>query len=128
MLPKFLGDERHEGMQHLHELLKEAERAVHRRLVNGQLLTIDVRRLNHLQIPGTELIPEQAIDRHQCLRDAIGLKLLVHQVVGLLQFGLEPGDSLTTLLRLGHISHGPTLHQTEGIPNLVVEVAALLTE
>ena len=90
MLPQLLGDEWHEGMQHLQQDLEELQRLVVSSFVDGLRLTIDVGRLHHLQIPARELIPEQLIDSHQSLADTILLEEVVHLLIGLLQFGFKP--------------------------------------
>ena len=51
VLPEFLSDKRHEGMQHLQQDLEELEGLVISCLVDRLCLTVDVGGLHHLQIP-----------------------------------------------------------------------------
>ena len=134
VLPQLLSDEWHEGVQHLQQNLEELERLVVSSFVDGLRFTIDVGGLHHLQIPARELIPEQLIDSHQGLRDTVFLKEVVHLLIGLLQLSFKPlGGNLvtsdTSLTSLTSVTgYFPALYQTEGIPNLVVEVTALFAE
>ena len=128
MLPQLLGDKRHEGVQHLEQGLEEAQCLVVSGAVDGLGFAIDVGGLDHLEVPAGELIPEQAVDSHQCLGDAVLAEEVVDLLVGLLELGVEPLGGYAACLGLLAVGNGPSLNQTEGIPNLVVEVAALLAQ
>ena len=56
-MPDFLGDERHERMQCLHQDLHETDRPILRHPV----YRLAVSRLDHFQVPGAEIIPYQFI-------------------------------------------------------------------
>ncbi len=57
MLPQLFGDERHERMEQMQQIIEETDSCFIHFLVDG----LAVSRLNHFQIPGRELIPEQFV-------------------------------------------------------------------
>ena len=66
-MPKFLSYERHEGMQQHKQLLKHIKCGSIGLRVNG----LSINRLDDLQVPACEFIPEQLINSHQGLADAV---------------------------------------------------------
>ena len=115
-------------MQHLQQGIEEAQRSLIGLAVDGLRLSVDVGGLHHFEIPTRELVPEEFIYCHQCFGEAVFREQVNELFVHLLQLGLKPlGGNLAGhgLFALGHL---PAFHQTEGIPNLVVEVTTLLAE
>ena len=119
-------------MQHLEQGIEETQGSVVGGTVDGLWLAVNVGRLHHLEIPARELVPEEFVDGHQCLRDAVFLQQVVHLGIGLLQLGVEPGDGHLVgdqcVGAIGVVGHLPSFHQSEGIPYLIVEVASLLAQ
>ena len=112
-------------MQHPQQRIKEAQSGLIGSLVDRLLIT----GLHHLQIPGRELIPEELIDSHQGLAQTVLREEVVHLYQGLIQLLLEPLHGNGSCLRLCQLLiHRPALHQTEGIPDLIIEVSTLLTQ
>ena len=116
-------------MEHAQQCVKEAQRGVVGGLGHGLCLAVLVGWLHHLKIPAGELVPEESIDRHERVGDAILGEVGVHLGIGLAEFALKPARSdAARLVLLGVCRHLPALHQSEGVPYLVVEVASLLAE
>ena len=133
-LPQFFCDERHERMEHLQQDVEEAQCGIVCCTVDGLGLTVNVCGLDHLQIPAGELVPEEFVDDHERIGYAVLREVVDELCVSLLELGVEPCDSngitsLTSLTSLtSFTSHLPAFHQTEGIPDLIVEVTSLLAE
>ena len=127
-LPQFLRDERHERVEHFQQGIEEAERCLHGLVVDGLWLSVNVGRLDHLQIPCGELVPEQFVNFHQCFRYAVFRELVVDGFVCCAELGLEPFNGYPANFRLLRLSCLPSFHQSEGIPYLVVEVTSLFAE
>ena len=51
VLPELLGDERHEGVEHLQQDLEELEGLVVGCAVDGLCFTVDIGGLHHLEVP-----------------------------------------------------------------------------
>ena len=125
VLPQLLGDEGHEGVQLMQQGVEKADGGVVH--LTGDRLTEGG--LHHLQIPRGELVPEELIDRHERLAEAI----LAEEVGHLGSYGvllrLEPLHGQQRRLRSGYlVAHLPAANQAEGVPYLVVEVTSLLAE
>ncbi len=90
---------------------------------------LSVCRLHQLEIPCRELVPEQLVDRHQCLAEPVFAEQVYHLGSSLAALGLKPahGDA-RCLGHLGCVGHLPALRQAESVPYLVVEVASLLAQ
>ena len=127
-LPQFLCDEWHEGVQHFQQDIEEAQCCIVGLTVDRLGLAIDIGRLYHLEIPTGELVPEQFIDSHQRLGDTILREMIIQFRIGFLEFGFKPGYSKFGSASLIDICYLPSLHQTEGVPDLIVEVTSLLAE
>ena len=124
MLPKLFRDEGHKRMQHLKQHVEEVQRSLIRGLIDG----LSVLRLHHFEIPTGEFVPEQAVNGHQSLADTVSAELLFHHLIGRLELGSKPLHGCFQRFGLCHVGCLPALHQAEGIPNLIVEVAALLAQ
>ena len=122
MLVEFLGDEGHEGVDDLQELFEYLHGSLQGLAVDGSLVC----RLYHLQIPAGELVGEEFEHGHQGLVQAVlaievvdfchvGAQLCLHPL-----YGLHVGFGLCYL-----VAYLPTLHQAEGVPNLVAEGGTL---
>ncbi len=61
VVPQFLGDEGHEGVQHFDQALKDGRGTCQRARVYRLL----VLRLYHLEVPRAEVVPDQFVDGHQ---------------------------------------------------------------
>ena len=124
MLVDFFGDERHEGMYHLHEILEYLQGGLQGLPVDRCLIS----RFHHLQIPARELVGEQLEGSHQSLVEAIlGVEVIYLCHLGT-HLSLHPINGLGTGQGLVYIGGLPSLYQTEGIPYLVAEVGSLLAE
>ena len=99
------------------------------RIVNSLADGLAVSRLDHLQIPAGELVPEELIDSHQGFAQAVLAEEVGHfEGYGVL-LRLEPLHGQGGCF--GHFdlgAHFPTLDEAEGVPYLVVEVTALLAQ
>ena len=124
VLPEFFCYERHERMEHFQQGIEEPECCLVCLLVYRLLVC----RLDHLKVPAGELVPEEAVNSHQSLRDAILRELVVQLFVGDAEHRLEPFHGNLVCLGLLDIGGLPSLHETESIPNLVVEVTSLLAK
>ncbi len=95
-------------------------------------LTVDgllISRLDDLQVPGGELIPEELVEEHQRLGETVPGEEVVHLQDGLGELAAEPVDGNLRRLRLSDTTVGlPSPDQAEGVPYLVVEVTSLFTE
>ena len=67
VLPEFLGDERHEGVEQTQHAVEETAGRFVCRAVNG----LPVGGLNHLEIPARELIGVEFVNRHQRLAQTV---------------------------------------------------------
>ena len=63
VLPQFFGDERHEGMNDVQELIEDVERGSKGPGINGCLVCW----FYHLEVPTAEFVGEKLEDRHQRL-------------------------------------------------------------
>ena len=115
-------------MKHLQQLVEEAERCLVGGTVDGLLLAVVVGRFHHLEIPAGELVPEQLIDSHECLRDTVLGEEGVQFGTYLFELGVKPFHGQLGGSCLLHVGYLPSLYQSEGVPYLVVEVSSLLTE
>ena len=124
-LPQLFGDEGHEGVEQAQQGVEVVKCGIVGLLVDSTT----VGGLHNLKIPAGELIPEQAVYSHQCLAQAVLAHQVVHLEGCLGEHSIEP---LATQAGSLGLSDGgiyiPTLHEAEGVPNLVVEVTALLAE
>jgi len=60
-VPDLLSDERHKGVQHFHQVFEKRYGPIVRLLIDS----LAIFRLDHLQVPGAEFIPDQFIHSHQ---------------------------------------------------------------
>ena len=67
MLPQLFGDERHEGMQEVEQVVEETECGTISRRVNRGL----VRGLHHFEVPRGKFIPEEAVHFHEGFGNAV---------------------------------------------------------
>ena len=111
-------------MQQTQQVIKEHQGCI----VCGAVHRGAVGRFHHFEIPGRELIPEQAVNHHQGFGDAELAEEVVDFSHRCCQTGLEPCYSCLRRLRLLSVGHIPAFHQAECIPDLVAEIAALLAE
>ena len=124
MLPKLFGDERHEGVEHREQFFEEGQRAFVGRAVDG----LSVGRFHEFEIPAGELVPEEAVDRHQGFAQAVFAEEVVQLGVCFHQLGFKPAGGCFCRLGLFFVSHFPTLHEAECVPYLVAEVTSLFAE
>ena len=106
--------------QHVEELERGSHRGAVHRLTEGGL--------HGLEIPCRELLPEQTVEHHHGVAQTELGEVVLDGCQGVIELVAEPLYSLTASLGLLNVGYLPTLNETEGIPNLVVEVAALLTQ
>ena len=125
MLPELFGDEGHEGMEHAQEGVEVVNYFRKGAAVDGRAVC----GLDHLEVPGGELVAEETVDRHEGFGDSE----LGEEVV---DFG-DGGGELAPEPFGGHAAdfglfesfvHAPALDEAEGVPDFVAEVAALLHE
>ena len=85
--------------------------------------------LHEFEQPGREVVPEEVIDLHQGFAQAILGVEVGHLGGTVAQAGFKPLDSERSGFALGGFgAHLPTLDKAEGIPYLIIKVAALLAE
>ena len=88
-----------------------------------------VSRLNDLQVPRTELLPEKPVDNHQSIGYPVFTKLPVHFLKSPVKLGLKPISSNS---RMGRLLNGgiylPAFDQPESIPYFITEISSLLGE
>ena len=111
-------------MEHLQQGIEEPECCLVCLLVYRLLVC----RLDHLKVPAGEFVPEEAVNGHQSLRDAVLRELVVQFFVGNAEHRLEPLHSNLVCLGLLDIGRLPSFHESESVPNLVVEVTSLLAK
>ena len=73
--------------------MKQVKQTVHK--TQGLLIAkpIDGRlvcRFYDLQVPGTEILPEEPVDDHQGIGDPVFIKLTIHLLIGAIQLGPKP--------------------------------------
>ena len=77
--PKLFGDERHERMQELQDLIEHPGR--HRaRLGLGRIVVARQQRLDQLEIPVAELAPDELVDRRRRLVELVGFERARHRL------------------------------------------------
>ena len=124
-VPDFLGDERHEGVQQQHQVLEELDGGS----VGHGVDALALRSLHHLEVPRAEVVPSELVDAHQGIAQAVLVDVVVGFGQHLVEARLKPLDGHLGSLGLGGVFiHIPAFHETQGVPNLVAEVAALLAE
>ena len=98
------------------------------RLISGTVDRLSIGWLHHFKIPRREFVPEQFVDSHQRLRQAELAKQVVDLGKRFVEHCLKPFHSSFGILRLLDVGNLPSFHKAESIPNLIVEVASLLTK
>ena len=125
MLPEFLGDKRHEWMQQTQQRVEEVERGIHCSAIDW----LAICGLHNLEIPSRELLPEQAVYGHQRVVQSELAEEVLDFGDGSRESSAEPLNGEARVLWLLHVvAHLPSLHQTETVPDLVVEVSSLLAQ
>ena len=88
-MPEFFGDERHNRVYHLEKVLKELKRS----LISLRIDRRTICRFHKFKIPGAEIIPEELVDSHQCIRNPELCKMVVYFSRHSIEFVTEPLDS-----------------------------------
>ena len=89
---------------------------------------LSVSRFDHFEVPTGELVPEQLVHGHEGLAQTVLLEQVCHFPCCGSQHGIEPTCGDGCRFRLRDVGRLPAFHEAEGVPYLVVEVAALLAE
>ena len=124
-VPQLFRDERHEWVHDGDKSLENVRNlfecgAIYRLLEAG---------LHNLQEAGAEVVPNQLVDGHEGLRKLIDLEILFHVGEYLIDALFHPCYGKFGVQRLRNVVvHRPAFHQAEGVPDLVVEVAALFAQ
>ena len=111
-------------MQQTEQRIEKSESS----LISSTVDRLSIGRLHHFKIPRREFVPEQFVDSHQRLRQAELAKQVVDLGKRFVEHCLKPFHSSFGILRLLDVGNLPSFHKAESIPNLVVEVASLLTK
>ena len=125
VLPQFLRDKRHEGVEQMQQVVEETNHRVVSLLVDG----LSVGGLHDFEEAGGEFIPEEAVHLFQGFAQAVAGKLFLDVRRTHAQLCVKPRHGLARRLGLLGSSVGlPAFHEAEGVPNLVAEVASLLAQ
>ena len=112
-------------MKGQHEFLKQRDRGTICFCIDG----LTVSRLNSLEIPRRELITKEFVSRHQRFGDTVPREIVLKFHDCRAELRLHPIDRnscrIWLFCRIGNL---PALHQTECVPDLVVEVAPLFAQ
>ena len=88
-----------------------------------------VSRLYHFEIPPAEIVPEEFVEQHEGLRNAVAAEIPVQLRHGAAQRLAEPFARQAVVVALGERPvHRPAVDEPVGVPNLVAEIAALLAQ
>ena len=124
-MPNLLGYEWHKWVKEQHQLLKHLLCSLH----SCSIARRAVGRLNHLQVPATEIVPEQLIGNHQRLRDAVILEIILNLCQCCIEAVCKPRHSLLRAVALCQRSINlPAVDKAVCVPNFITEVTPLLAE
>ena len=124
VLPQLLSDEGHERVQKEEQLLEVVLRSGKR----GAVDRLTVVRLHQLKVGAGEVILDHTVEQHHRVADAVLREVVVERLAGVAQhLGKPPhGGSLSSAL-LRRLALLPALYEAVRIPDLIAEVAPLLT-
>ena len=111
-------------MQELQQRIEERQGL----LVRLVVYRLSVGRLDHFEVPTGELVPEQFVYGHEGFAQTVLLEQVCHFPRRGSQHGIEPACGDGCRFRLCDVGRLPAFHETECVPYLVVEVAALFAE
>ena len=110
-------------MQRGHAPLENAERELQRLRVDG----LPVGGFDHFEVPRAEIAPDEVVEIHQRIAQAVVAEVLLVLGQHLRQFLVDPAHGkLVGNASVGIRLHFPTLDQPQRIPHFIAEITPLL--